>query len=545
MKFGLLPLAEAEGAVLAHTLRAGRAVLKKGHRLSSGDLSMLGSAGLERVMAARLDSDDVDEDAAAATLARALAGPGVRVAAPKTGRANLYAEAQGIWIIDGPRVESINSVDEALTVATLPAGLPVTAGELVATVKVIPFAVARVTLERARAAAGSDAGAVHPFAPLRVGLLLTWLEGQPATRLDQGARAVGDRVRALGGTVVCERRVPHEGAAVAAAVKALLALEIDLLLVLGASAIVDRQDVIPSAIVACGGVVEHFGMPVDPGNLILVAAHDGRPVIGVPSCARSPKRSGFDMVLERIAAGLPCGRAEIVRMGVGGLLPEIASRPGPREGGGDAHDAGRRPRVAGLLLAAGSSRRMGERHKLLVPIEGEAMVARAARTLLDAGLSEVVVVTGHRAEEVRGALGGLDVRYVHNPEHARGLASSLVAGLRALADGADGVVVALGDMPWVRPETVVALVEAFDPDGDASICAPFFEGRRGNPVLWARRFFAELERSSGDAGGRELLVRHDEHIARVSVSDPGILWDVDTEEALSALLDTQTTRETR
>ena len=537
MKFGPLRLAEAEGAVLAHTLRVGGAALKKGHRLSAEDLARLAAAGHEQVMAARMEPGDVGEDEAAAALARALAGPGVRVAAAKTGRANLFAEVHGIWTVDGFRVDTINAVDESLTIATLAPGVPVRPGEMVATVKVIPFAVARATLERALTAAGRDASAVRVFRAMRAGLLLSCLEGQPAARIEQGSRAVNERVRALGGEVVKELRCTHAVTAVATALRELLALGPDLVLVLGASAIVDREDVIPAAIEESGGTVTHFGMPVDPGNLILIAEHEGRPVIGVPSCARSPKRSGFDMVLERVAAGLPCGRAEVTRMGVGGLLPEIASRPGPREG---AERTARGARIAGLLLAAGSSRRMGARHKLLVPIEGEAMVARAARMLCGAGLAEVVVVTGHRAEDVRAALTGLDVRFVHNPDHELGLASSLATGVRALGPEVDGVVVALGDMPWVRSESIAALVAAFEPESGAAICTPMFEGKRGNPVLWARRFFPEMTSLSGDAGARELIAHHDELVVRVGVDDPGILWDVDTEEALRARLDTQT-----
>lgn len=544
MRFGVLPItgaerAEAEGAILAHTLRADGVVLKKGHRLGAEDLVRLAAAGYDSVMAARLESGDVGEDVAAEALARALAGPGVRVAPAKTGRANLYAAAHGIWEIDGSRVDAINGVDEALTVATLAPMTPVRPGEMVATVKVIPFAVALETLGRTLDRAGRGAASVRAFRVSRVGLVLTRLDGQPPARLEQGARAVGDRVRALGGTIVRELRCAHAVAPVAAALGELLALALDLVLVLGASAIVDRRDVIPAGIVASGGLVEHFGMPVDPGNLILLARHGGRPILGVPSCARSPKRSGFDMVLERVAAGLPWGRTEVMRLGVGGLLPDIPSRPGPREA---VEDESRRPRVAGLLLAAGSSRRMGSRHKLLVPIEGRAMVARAAEVLCAAGLSEVVVVTGDRAEEVQAALGDLPVRFVHNPDHQSGLASSLKAGLQALGPDIDGALVALGDMPWVKPETIGALTDAFALSAAGAICAPFVGGKRGNPVLWARRYFPEILGLSGDSGARELLARHADAVRQVEVDDPGVLWDVDTEEALLALLQSQRVR---
>jgi molybdenum cofactor cytidylyltransferase len=126
--------------------------------------------------------------------------------------------------------------------------------------------------------------------------------------------------------------VPHDAAALAREL-ADQAGEAELIVVFGASAIADRRDVIPSAIEAAGGQVEHFGMPVDPGNLLLMGSVAGKPVIGAPGCARSPKENGFDWVLHRILADVPVTRADITALGVGGLLMEIVTRPQPRAGG--------------------------------------------------------------------------------------------------------------------------------------------------------------------------------------------------------------------
>src|SRR5262249_57563189 len=112
-----------------------------------------------------------------------------------------------------------------------------------------------------------------------------------------------------------------------------------LVLIFGASAIPDRRDVIPAAIEAAGGNVEHFGMPVDPGNLMLIGSAAGRAVLGAPGCARSPKENGFDWILARLLCGLPVRRSDITGMGVGGLLMEIVTRPQPRE---SEEPAGRR-----------------------------------------------------------------------------------------------------------------------------------------------------------------------------------------------------------
>lgn len=541
MRFGIVPLAEAEGAILAHTLRAGGRVLKKGRRLDAETCALLAGAGIDAVMAARLEPGDLGEDEVARRVAEALAGPAVRVAPAKTGRANLWSEAHGRLEVDRAAIDDLNAVHEAITVATLTPGVAVRAGEMIATVKVIPFAVPEAIVADACArVAGSGALRVMPFRALKVGVVATWLAGQPEARSAQGLDALDARVRALGGEVVITRRVPHAIGELGAALAEVLAAGVELALVLGASAIVDREDVVPAALVACGGRVLHFGMPVDPGNLILIGEHaaDGAacvPVIGVPSCARSPKRSGFDLVLERIFAGLPVGAREVMALGVGGLLPEIGSRPSAREDRPE-HEAPR-VRVAALVMAAGSSRRMGAVNKLLAPIDGVPMVARVVARVREV-VAEVLIVTGHEGDAVADAVAGLGVERVHNAAHLDGLASSLAAGVRALDEEVDAVLVCLGDMPWVKPETLRALLAtfaAFDPSSGRAICVPTCAGKRGNPVLWPRRFFAEIEGLAGDVGARELLARHADAVAMVAVEDPGILWDVDTEAALERL----------
>ena len=183
-------------------------------------------------------------------------------------------------------------------------------------------------------------------------------------------------MEALGLELAPPVTVPHEAAAVAAAVGAATG---DMVLILGGSATSDAADTCPSGLVAAGGRLVRFGMPVDPGNLLFLGEHGGRPVVGLPGCARSPALNGADWVLERLAAGLAVGDAEIAAMGVGGLLKEIPARPQPRAG--RPRGAGR-PRVAAIVLAAGAARRMRGRDKLLEPVGGRPVlrvVAEAAR----------------------------------------------------------------------------------------------------------------------------------------------------------------------
>jgi molybdenum cofactor cytidylyltransferase len=345
--------------------------------------------------------------------------------------------------------------------------------------------------------------------------------------IEKTLKITSERLAPAGATIVAERRVPHEERALAQAIEEVLREGAELVVVFGASAIADRRDVIPAAIEAVGGRIEHFGMPVDPGNLLLLAETRGRPVLGAPGCARSPKENGFDWVLMRLLAGLKVPREAITGMGVGGLLMEIVTRPQPR----DEPVAATR-RIAAVVLAAGRSTRMGATNKLTAEILGKPLVRIAAEAALGSHAKPVIVVTGHQREGVEAALASLPVQLVHNPDFASGLGSSLKAGIAAVPADADGVIVLLGDMPQVDAHLVDRLIAAFDPEKGALAVVPTFEGRRGNPVLWSRRFFPDLMGIEGDVGARHLIGRYGEAVIEVPVTGKATLVDVDTPEAL-------------
>jgi molybdenum cofactor cytidylyltransferase len=332
VKFGEIPVAEARGAIAAHAVKVAGLALRKGQQISSDDQAALAAAGVERVVAARLEPGDVHEDSAAACLAEYLAGPGLRREKPFTGRVNLFARVPGLLKVDVAAIDAVNQLDEAITVATLPAYKFVAEGDMAATVKIIPFAASGASLELARKAPNAKGAiSVAPFQPLRVAVVSTLLPGLKLGVVAKTLAVLEGRLAPCGAAIVGETRVPHETAALAEAIRA-AADQSDLVVVFGASAITDRRDVIPSAVERAGGRIEHFGMPVDPGNLLLVGEVAGKPLVGAPGCARSPKENGFDWVLHRLLAGVPIGRKEIQAMGVGGLLMEIASRPQPRGG---------------------------------------------------------------------------------------------------------------------------------------------------------------------------------------------------------------------
>ena len=533
MKFGALPPREAEGAISVHSIRKSGMVLKKGTTIGEAEIAALEGAGVREIVVARLEPGDVSEDDAAAQIAAAVAGEGVRVDRAFTGRANLFAEFAGVQVVDKDGVDALNDVDPDITLATLPAFAPVVPGKMIATVKIIPFAVGGKARDRAVAAALAARPIVRiaPFKIKKVGIISTLLPGLADKVIEKTLKVTADRLAPAGAEIVAEKRVPHETRALAKALDEVLRAGAELVVVFGASAIADRRDVIPAAVEQIGGRIEHFGMPVDPGNLLLLAEANGRAVLGAPGCARSPKENGFDWILMRLLAGLPIARRDVTGLGVGGLLMEIVTRPQPRAV--PAPEAGQK--VAGLVLAAGRSTRMGGPNKLLEEINGKPLVRIATEQVLASRAERVIVVTGHQRERVERTLDGLPVTFVHNPNFAEGLSTSLKTGIAAVPPDADGAIVCLGDMPQVSAKLIDRLIAAFDPPRGALVVIPTIDGKRGNPVLWSRRFFPDLLAVDGDVGARHLISGYAEAVTEVPLDDGGALIDVDTPEALIAV----------
>ena len=538
MIFADTKLSDALGTVVAHSHRLPERMIRKGAVLDESAIAALRNAGHASVIAARLEAGDVAENEAAARLAAALGAPGLAAGRAGTGRVNLHAETAGLLRVDAARVDGVNLLDEALTVATLPDHSVVAVRDMVATIKVIPFAVSGHLLEQVEAASRAGAAlSLHAFQPLAVGLALSELPGLKQSVTEGTIEATRHRVTALGGTLLPPLTCPHTTAAIAAAIGQLLAAGAELVLVAGASATVDRRDVGPEGVVRAGGEIVHFGMPVDPGNLICIGRVGTVPALVLPGCARSPKTNGIDLVLQRLFAGLPVGPAEIMRMGVGGLLKDTGVRPLPRaKAVATSRPEPKRPAVAALVLAAGQSTRMAPYNKLLVADRGgKPMVARVVDNVLSSGARPVFVVTGHRGEDIRAALGRRPVTFVDAPDHAQGLSASLKSGIAALPPEVAGVLVCLGDMPLVTGRMLDRLVEAWDPDEGRGIVVPVHQGRVGNPILWSRAFFPEILDLTGDTGARALLKRHEEQMAEVDIGDDAVLRDFDTVESLATL----------
>jgi len=350
MRFGPVPLAEAEGGILAHSVALSSGRLRKGRVLDAEDLAQLRAAGHETLIVARLDATDIHEDAAALALAQALVpdpvAAGLALRAVGTGRVNVIATGPGLVRLDAARIHALNQIDSAITVATLPDLMRVEAGAMLATVKIIPYGVGHGAVQAAcGAGAGEDGtGALRLLPPVirRASLIQTFVDSAETGAKGHAVTAARLAVLGVGLDPLC--LVPHDVGALASA---LVQAEGEVILILTGSATSDVYDTAPQALRAAGGELVHFGMPVDPGNLLFLGRLGARMVIGLPGCAKSPALNGADWVMERIICGLEVTPGTIMSMGVGGLLTEIPTRPRPRRQGEAAGSTGwTKPKVA-------------------------------------------------------------------------------------------------------------------------------------------------------------------------------------------------------
>lgn len=324
MKFGPVPLDQAKGGILAHScpLSNGRR-LRKGKELTDDDIETLRAEGLTQVTVAIFEARDVPEDEAADRLAKALVpdpeAAQIALGVAATGRVNVTSRIAGIAQVDATKIHALNRIHPMITVATVPEWQRLEPKDMVATVKIIAYAVPETALDAACAAA-RDAITMRAPQYKTADLIQSTIGDENG---EKGHKAIAERLARLGVSLGDKCLVGHHEDQIA---NALLASDAEVLFILTGSATSDIRDTAPEAVVRAGGVVHHFGMPVDPGNLLFFGELNGKPVIGLPGCARSPALNGADWVLERILCGVTVTPDDIAAMGVGGLLKDIPLR---------------------------------------------------------------------------------------------------------------------------------------------------------------------------------------------------------------------------
>ena len=529
MIFGTVDIRNSEGCYLAHSLKTIEGRISKGTKVTAALATRLADQGIESVLVAQLEQGDVHEDDAARTLAQILNGCGVSLSSARTGRVNLFAEFEGLCQFDAQAIVAANAIDEGITVATLAENQWVLQGRMVATVKIIPYAVTQESLDKVLAALSGSPITVSPAKPHSAVLIQTRLPSIKEPVLDKTRRVTENRLLPRAVELLHEQRCEHSVPDLLSVIRQSLERQPDWILIVGASAISDRADVIPEAIIAAGGTIDRYGIPVDPGNLLLLAHIGKTSLIGLPGCARSQRYNGLDMIIDRMACDVAVTNSWLSALSVGGLLTEIATRPAPRI------DASRQQIVGIVVLAAGSSSRAGSINKLLANHGDAALVVHVANAARNSQADRVIAVTGYEQARVEQALAPTTIACHYNGAYASGMASSVMTGISTLID-CDAVLICLGDMPHVSVDIINQLIDAYKSNPDKSIFLPVNNNRRGNPVLFSKVFFDTLLTLEGDTGAKKLVQQYPDEVFEVIVESDAVLVDYDTVEELQTLL---------
>ena len=525
MKFEERAIKDSEGWTLAHSIKCGPKRVSKGTLITNALISELLAASVEKAQVFLLERGDLDENQAAKLAAKSITGSGLRVELAGRGRANIISTQDGLFM-PGDAIDAVNITDDAFSAASLASHTPVRAGQLVATIKLVPY--------------GLPAGKLDNIRRTKVQLVVKSFQEFSATLLVTGETlnertiaSLTSRIERVKGQLKIHPPIPHNKFSVTTALEKAKREGQNLILMLGASAISDERDIFPAALCDAGGDLIKLGMPADPGNLLMLGKLGGQTVIGLPGCARSPALNGFDWVLERFAAQEPLDAQVITKMGTGGLLKEPVGRTIPRSTKAGQPISQEQTIAAAVVLAAGKSSRSQNAHKLLSMLGGKTVVRTTVDILLAVKGLSVLVVTGYRAQEIQESLPAKRVSVVHNSNFEQGMGTSLAAGIKKLEGNVKYAFVCLGDMPFVQLSTLEKMLVTAGETKGTVILVPTFHGKRGHPVLWHQSFFTDLKQLRGDAGGKKILRDNFEKIVEVPVDDPGILIDLDTPEMLA------------
>ena len=271
MKFGTYPIQKVQGTILAHSTRLLGRMLKKGHLITEKDIQNFIKEGITKLTVVKLEQSDVPEDEAAYQISQCLGGARIKLGKAFTGRCNLISLDHGLLSFSTDQLDKINLIDSSITIASLPPFEVVAPGQLIATIKIIPFAIPTTLLHHVTNVMQKFGPifSIAPFKNKQIGLIMSKLPSIKNSTINKTLKVTKDRVQSLGGQIDIVLQVDHKQKLVENAIRQLNG-QCEIILIFGASAVVDRQDVLPAALESAGGKVEHLGMPVDPGNMLFI-----------------------------------------------------------------------------------------------------------------------------------------------------------------------------------------------------------------------------------------------------------------------------------
>ena len=529
MYFGQVKVTECVNGILAHTVTLDGKKFLKGRIISKEDQKYFIQNNLEYLICAKLTKNDIHEDNAANILAKMFNNNTLALEKAFTGRANILANESGLLVINEDKIRRFNKISNSITIATLQNNCIVSKGEMIATIKIIPFSIMVKSIKTIEKINFKKSLYVQTYKEKKCALLLTHFNKENIKLNDISHKRIKERLVPLNCSIEIIETCEHNSDEITKNIKKFEKKDIDLILILGSSAIVDIKDKIPEAIINSGGKIIRFGMPVDPGNLLLLGEIKNTPVVGLPGCARSPTLNGFDWVLERLLSGNAISNNDISDMGVGGLLKTINKRK-------MSLTKDTKYKITNIILAAGQSKRMLNDNKLLIKINKKTMLEKMVTTSLNSSADNTVLVLGYQSDIMQEIVNDKKIITIVNKDFAKGLSSSLQCGISALPDDCDAAVIILADMPSIESTVIDNIINSFNPKKNNSIIIPTFNNKKGNPILLDRKFFPDILRVKGDKGAKDIIVNNKNSILEVPQKNSAVLNDIDTKEDLSLYL---------
>ena len=528
---------ETLGSVIAQTYNLPGIAISKGTFVTSEIVDYFKEGDVKNILCAIPDNGDIHEDEAANIISNAIDRSHIYTESASTGRVNFKSRSLCLVRYERSLIKEVNLVDESIAFSIVEHNQLLAKNDLIATLKIIPFFTKKKYVDQVISILSkNELFKTHRLNKKEVSLIQTFFEWQKKSMFKATSTVTKNRLEALECSLNEEKLIRHDYNVLCSEIRSSIERGIDILLISGASAITDRSDYIPKAILSEGGEIIQFGLAVDPGNLLLIGKVGSTTIIGMPGCARSPKLNGFDWVLQLLIANIPINKEELADMGAGGLLMEIASRPLPRALAKSVKK--REKKIMGVILAAGNSTRMGQDNKLLKNIGGASLVRNTAIEMLKSDIDSCSIVLGYQSDKVAAAIKDLNINLILNPLWEEGQASSLKAALNTLDTSYSDLLVMLGDLPGVKSKHINKIIEEhlLTDNRKSKITIPSFNGKKGNPVIWGRSFFSDLSNLEGDVGGRALFGQHPAAINFLDMDDAAVVTDADTPEDFERFL---------
>ena len=539
MKFGEFPAYDALGLELVHDVKCQGKTLKKGHILTSADLSLLKYSGIKTITGVQFSSEDVLPETTADILLKTLAGDYLRYTMPdETGYSEIFADIDGTFVFDQERLKRFNMHSELISLITIQPYIPVYKGQFIANLRVFGPAVPAEKLNEAitKISGTGPLLKVAPYAFCKIGFIRTLISNSSIPPMDDDKLAA--RFAAFGFRIVYSDLCEHNVAAIEKAVRNAIDAEAEIVLVESQNPPLHRDDIVPMGFKEAAADIDRLGWPVDTGLSLVIGHKNNVKLLGYS--AEDAEQPAFDRLLRFMATNSLPNPDTFSSLAMNGLsLGRMTKRISKEQMQNSIAVASLTDseKIAVVILAAGSSRRMVGTNKLLESINGLPMIEHVVRSALSSNADYVVVVTGHDAKFIEKRLEQYDVKIVRNADYVSGVLGSVRLGLAVLPPDIAGAVILPADMPAFTEDYIDKLIEAFDFTAKRRpVVLPVFNSVRHNPVLWPRDLFNVVKIVPEDSQFVPALIEHSDYIKEIPLKDDLPLTDINTRGDLTKFL---------